>query len=82
MLQRSFARGYEQLQMRHYKAARKELMEALGLKSLSGFHYLLKGYKETITEEEKQRVETIFFKYGITDVWGGPVINLQRYVSP
>ena len=65
----SFRRGYDQLQRKDVVAAKKELMEALGLSSNIGFYNRLNG-KVIPKVTEAEIIEGIFAKRGILEVWG------------
>ena len=65
----SFRRGYDQLQRKDIVAAKKELMEALGLSSNIGFYNRLNG-KVIPKVTEAEIIEGIFAKYGVIEVWG------------
>ena len=65
----SFRRGYDQLQRKDVVAAKKELMEALGLSSNIGFYNRLNG-KVIPKVTEAEIIEGIFAKYGVIEVWG------------
>ena len=65
----SFRRGSDQLQRKDVVAAKKELMEALGLSSNIGFYNRLNG-KVIPKVTEAEIIEGIFAKYGVIEVWG------------
>lgn len=65
----SFRRGYDQLQRKDIVAAKRELMEALGLSSNIGFYNRLNG-KVIPKVTEAEVIEGIFAKYGVIEVWG------------
>lgn len=65
----SFKRGFSQLTIRDVKSARKELMEALGIGTRAGFLKRLKGEVEP-KASEVEKIEAVFEKYGIVDIWG------------
>ena len=67
-----FWKGYGQLKQKDVANARKELKEALriGPKTNMGFSFYLRGVYEP-KASQAQAVESVFAKYGITEVWGG-----------
>jgi hypothetical protein len=65
----SFKKGFSQLTIRDVKSARKELMEALGIGTRAGFLKRLKGEVEP-KASEVEKIEEVFDRYGIHDVWG------------
>ena len=72
----AFRRGFEQLPLAETKAVKAEIMSALGVTSRPGWTARLNGTVEPRLSEAR-RIEAIFAKRGITDVWCTPVINNQ-----
>ena len=70
----AFRRGYEQLSLAEAKAVKDEIMSALGVTSRPGWAARLNGTVEPRLSEAR-RIEKIFARRGITDVWCAPVIN-------
>lgn len=65
----SFRKGFGQIQYKDAKIVRKEIMEALNVKTSQSFRNRLKG-NTVPTVIEKENIEKIFNKYGVTDIWG------------
>ena len=66
----SFEKGYGQVQGRHLKPVKKEIMKALGIATNNGWYHRLYGDITPLVPEAKA-IEAIFAKHGITEVWGG-----------
>ena len=65
----SFQRGFGQIQNKDLPAVRKELMKALGVTSRMSLNNYLNG-KVIPKVPQAEAVETVFNRYGITDIWG------------
>jgi hypothetical protein len=65
----AFQRGFSQVMNKDVQAVRHEIMEALNVTTRPAFLSRLRGEVEPkVSEAEK--IEAIFSKYGVTDVWG------------
>jgi hypothetical protein len=65
----SFEKGWENRKSKDTEAIMSEIMEALGITSRFGWKIRLLGRVEPkVTEVE--RIEAVFAKYGISDIWG------------
>lgn len=64
----SFRKGYRKLTLNDSAVVREELKESLGLNNNSFYRRLRGEVEPKITEVE--RIENIFSKYGVTDIWG------------
>lgn len=65
----SFKKGFRQLPVSKTKEVQASIMEALQIKGRMTWYDRLNGKVEPrMTEAE--RIEDIFFLYGITEVWG------------
>ena len=65
----SFKKGWEQVKQKDVATVRKKIMEALKITTRVAFLDRLNGKVEPkITEH--QAIESIFKKYGITEIWG------------
>ena len=65
----AFQRGFSQVMNKDVQAVRHEIMEALNVTTRPAFLSRLGGEVEPkVSEAEK--IEAIFSKYGVTDVWG------------
>lgn len=69
--QEGFRKGYDQLKQKDVPDAKKELIEALGIRETNRVSWgnYLNGNTEP-KASQAAAVEAIFLKYGITDVWG------------
>lgn len=65
----SFKRGWKQLRLKDAGVARVLIMDALGLTNSASFYYRLNGKCEP-TVSEAFKIEAVFKKFGIKDVWG------------
>lgn len=62
----SFLKGTLEVKMKDYMSLQKDLMKALGTKTKQ--HYYQKRKRiPNISVQEKEAVEQVFSKYGITD---------------
>ena len=65
----AFQRGFSQVMNKDVQAVRHEIMEALNVTTRPAFLSRLRGEVEPkVSEAEK--IEAVFSKYGVTDVWG------------
>jgi hypothetical protein len=65
----AFQKGFSQVMNKDVQAVRHEIMEALNVTTRPAFLSRLRGEVEPkVSEAEK--IEAIFSKYGVTDVWG------------
>ncbi len=64
-----FQRGFSQLSVGDAKAAREELLKALGVNNEISFYNYRRGDIEP-KASQAAAVEAVFHKYGITDIWG------------
>lgn len=65
----TFKRGINNTPIRHIRAVRQELMAALGITTRPALLARIKGDVEPkVSEVEK--IEAVFEKYGIVDIWG------------
>jgi hypothetical protein len=65
----AFEKGFSQVMNKDVQAVRHEIMEALNVTTRPAFLSRLRGEVEPkVSEAEK--IEAIFSKYGVTDVWG------------
>jgi len=64
----SFEKGFRQINRSLKKAVQVEIMEALGLKSKGSWYRRLYGIIEPTLTEAKA-IDSVFVKYGITDIW-------------
>ena len=65
----SFRKGYDSLKRIEQPLVRKEIMQAFNLKTAVTFYDRMKG-KVIPRMDEKEVIESIFKKYGITKIWG------------
>ena len=65
----SFQLGWSQVMNGDIPKIRKELMNALGVKTRAAFLNRMKGDVEPKVSEAKV-IEEIFAKYGVKNVWG------------
>lgn len=65
----AFVKGWQQVAQGDVRKCRKELMEALKIKTRAAFLNRLNGEIEPRISEVKA-IEQVFNKYGIKDVWG------------
>ena len=65
----SFRRGYDQLKRGEYLEVRREIMEALDIKTEMAFYNRMNG-KVIPKVTEAEVIEGIFAKYGVIEVWG------------
>lgn len=65
----SFELGWSQVKNGDIPKIRKELMDALGVKTRVAFINRRKGYVEPKVSEAKA-IEDTFAKYGVKSVWG------------
>lgn len=65
----SFKKGYGQVQQKDIKTIRPELMKALNINSRVSWAARLGGRVEPKVSEA-EAIETVFAKYGITEIWG------------
>ena len=65
----SFVRGYGQVQKRHLKVVKAELMKAFDILTETSWRNRRDGGAD-LSVRQKEAVEEIFAKKGITDVWG------------
>ena len=65
----SFQKGLDHLMVKDYFQIRKELKELLGITTNVGLRNRIDGVvKPNIAE--KNAIENLFSKYGVTDIWG------------
>lgn len=65
----AFQKGFSQVMNKDVQAVRHEIMDALNVTTRPAFLSRLRGEVEPkVSEAEK--IEAIFAKYGVTDVWG------------
>lgn len=65
----AFKRGYMQVKKKDLRNLRKEIMQALGVVTIQTFYNRMNGDVEPRVSEMKA-IESIFRKYGITEIWG------------
>ncbi len=65
----SFQRGFGQIQNKDLPAVRKELMKALGVTTRMSLNNYLNG-KVVPKVPQAEAVESVFNRYGITEIWG------------
>ena len=65
----SFKKGFKQIKNGDIRTVRQKLMEALSIKASSTWYSRLYG-KVIPNKVEIEKIEKIFAKYGITDIWG------------
>lgn len=65
----SFLKGFNQVQVQHVSAVKKEIMKALKVNTRVSWYSRLYGNVEPKVSEAKS-IESIFSKYGIKEVWG------------
>jgi hypothetical protein len=65
----SFKKGWQQLPANKMKEVRASIMEALGIKGTMTWYNRLNGDVEP-RKSEAEKIEDIFYLYGITEVWG------------
>ncbi len=65
----SFQKGWGQVTVGQAKQVKEEIMKKLGIKANSNWLQRLKGNVEPRISEA-QAIESVFKKYGITDIWG------------
>jgi len=66
---KGFGRGFSQLRLCDREQATKELWAAIEVNNRESFRYYLTG-KIELKASKAAAVENVFYKYGITDVWG------------
>jgi hypothetical protein len=67
----SFKKGFMQLRQMDAKNVREEIEDALGISErVTGTWYNRLNGKIEPRYSEAKKIEAIFSKYGITDVWG------------
>lgn len=64
----SFMRGYNNLPRKHLREVREEITSALGI-SRESFYRRLRGEVEPKVSEAK-KIEEIFNRYDISNIWG------------
>lgn len=69
MSRSSFLKGYNQVQRKDMASVRKEIMSALHFKDPQAFYARLHGKVEPKVSEA-EAIETVFNRYGITEIWG------------
>lgn len=65
----SFQKGWGQVTVGQAKQVKEEIMKKLNIKANSNWLQRLKGNVEPRISEA-QAIESVFKKYGITDIWG------------
>jgi len=65
----SFQKGWEQVTIGQAKEVKAEIMMKLGITTNSNWLQRLKGNVEPKISEA-HNIESVFNKYGITDIWG------------
>lgn len=68
-MNRSFEKGWYQLRAMDQPQVRAEIMCFFKQKTIQAFINRRKGMCE-LNEREREFIEQIFAKYGITDIWG------------
>ena len=66
----SFEKGWSQRRVIDEEIMRSEIMAALRINNRNSWYGRLKGYVIP-RMDEKEEIEEIFAKRGITEVWGG-----------
>lgn len=67
----SFQRGFDNLPKKNVKEVKFELMKVLNITSSPAWYDRLHGRVEPrVTEVE--RIEEVFRRYGVTEIWGDP----------
>lgn len=69
MTKYSFQRGYSQVRLKDLKEVKSELMSALNITTQVSWTGRIRG-KVIPKIDEAAKIEQVFAKYGITDVWG------------
>lgn len=64
----SFKNAFMQIQQKDADAVKSEIMSALGISTRAAWWQRLNGIVEPKVSEA-QSIESIFAKYGITDIW-------------
>lgn len=65
----SFLKGFNQVPVKFVPAVKKEIMQAIGVKTRVSWYQRLYGNVEPKVSEAAA-IESVFAKYGISDVWG------------
>ena len=66
----SFWNGYNQIARRDLFKFKEEIMQAVGCKTRTSFYQKLHG-QENLRVWEKEAIDAVFKKYGITkNIWG------------
>lgn len=65
----AFEKGFSQVMNKDVQAVRHEIMDALNVTTRPAFLSRLRGEVEPKVSEAA-KIEAIFAKYGVTDVWG------------
>lgn len=65
----SFQKGYSQVMIKDTKEVKQEIMGVLNIKTRMAWYVRLKG-KIVPKVTEHEAIESIFNRYGITDIWG------------
>ena len=65
----SFLKGYNQVQKKDLINVRVDIMNALGLTARQNWYFRLRGSIEPRVSEAR-KIEEVFEKYGVTDIWG------------
>ena len=73
----SFWNGYGQIRKRDVKAFKADVLRALEYKGMMTFYQKMNG-QESLPVREKETIERIFKKYGITkNIWGNDDYNSE-----
>ena len=65
----SFQRGYNQIQIQHKNEVKMKIMRALKITTPTSWYQRLNGNVEPRISEAR-KIEAIFARYGIKDIWG------------
>lgn len=65
----SFSKGLGKIRYRDIRNVRRDIMDAFKITTHQAFRDRLKG-KYDLRITEKEAVEAVFEKYGVTDIWG------------
>ena len=65
----SFLKGFNQVPVKFVPAVKKEIMQAIGIKTRVSWYQRLYGNVEPKVSEAAA-IESVFAKYGIKEVWG------------
>jgi len=74
-----FEKGWGEVKIKDKNIVRKEIEDALGIRNRNSFYMRVSG-KIDHKMSEVEKIESIFAKRGITDIWGSletEVVNNQ-----